>query len=134
MASVNASALSPAKILEMVVCRIEDVGLYHGTDPHHGRGVAVPPTLLGAWDWARTQSRPHWRTRGDKELWEQFHAVCFAALHSLAMHVADEPDAPEWWSVGQLAWESHVVAVWGEFHTAEEAVTAIRAAAADMED
>lgn len=120
---------SPEHILELMAQRIEDVGLYRGTDPHHGRGVAVPPTVLGAWDWARGKTRPDWRTRGNESLWDEFHAACFAALHRLAMHVADQPDAPDWWPVGQLAWESHVVVVWGEFHTADEAVTAIRAAA-----
>jgi hypothetical protein len=120
---------SSDRILELMAQRIEDVGLYSGTDPHHGRGAAVPPTILGAWEWVRTQTRPDWRTRGDKGLWEQFHAVCFDALHRLALRVADQPIAPEWWAVGQLAWESHVVHVWGEFHTAEEAVSAIRSAA-----
>lgn len=120
---------SPERILTLMARRIDQVGLYSGTDPHHGRGCAVPPTLLGAFEWARSQTRPDWRTRTDKTLWEQYHAVCFEALHRLALTVADEPVAPDWWSVGQLAWESHVISVWGEFHTAQEAAAAIRTAA-----
>lgn len=124
----SASAPTSEQILELMARRIEDVGLYHGTDPHHGRGVAVPLTVLGAFEWARGQTRPDWRTRENKALWDRFHAACFGALHRLAMNVADQPLAPNWWSAGQMAWESHVIAVWGEFLTAEEAVTAIRVA------
>lgn len=120
---------SPQRFLELMARRIEDVGLYHGVDPHHGRAAAAPPTILGAFQWARVQTQPGWRTRGDKALWDQFHAACFETLHRLARTVADQPAAPEWWSIGQTAWESHVILVWGELHTAEEAVTAIRAAA-----
>lgn len=123
----------PEQILELMAQRIEEVGLHRGTGPHHDRGVAVPPTVIGAWDWARSKTRPDWRTRENRALWDDFHAACFEALHRLAVHCArGELVAPAWWQAGQKAWESHVVAVWGEFQNAENAVATIRVTALDM--
>lgn len=119
---------SASHVLELMAHRIEDVGLYSGTDPHYDRGVAVPPTIIGAWDWARIQTRPDWRIRTGP-MSDEWHAACMAALHRLAVHLAeDRLAAPSWWHAGQLAWETRVVSVWGEMRTADEVVAAVREA------
>jgi len=116
-------------ILELMARRIEDAGLYGGTDIHHSLGVAVPPTIIGAWEWARGRARPNWRA-SDGPARDNWHAACMEAHHRLAAHLAeDRLAAPSWWLVGQLSWEAKVVSVWGEMHGADEAVAAIRASA-----
>lgn len=125
---VGIVAVPAARILNLMADRIGEVGLYGGTDPHHARGAAVPPTIIGAWEWARTQTRPDWRVFTGPAS-DEWHAACMEAFHRLAVHLAeDRSAAPSWWDTGQLTWETHVVRVWGEMRSAGEAVAAIRAA------
>jgi hypothetical protein len=120
--------ISAEKILERMARRIAQVGLYEGIpmDTMSQGSESRPCTMLGAFHFARAACRS--KSMRHDGTWDAYHAAHDEARRRLADALKGAPVvAPEGWSIG--AYLDSVINVWGESHTAAEAVTAVRSAA-----